>query len=130
MTDRRDPRPARSRDATADPRSLPDASDDIPTVVFVCTGNICRSPMAEAIARTHALSEGVRARFTSAGVSDEEHGNPIDPRAVRQLRSAGYTTAPHVAHRITDAELAEAHLIIGLEEHHVRALRRPPTSGC
>jgi protein-tyrosine phosphatase len=57
-------------------------------------------------------------------VSDEEHGNPIDPRAVTQLRSAGYTPGSHSAHRVTDAELAEADLVIGLEEHHVRALRR------
>nr|WP_281168168.1 low molecular weight protein-tyrosine-phosphatase [Propionicicella superfundia] len=91
----------------------------------MCTGNICRSPMAEFIARGRAERElDVPARFSSAGTSDEEDGNPVDPRAARQLRAAGYATGGHVAHRITGAEIAAADLIVGMEEHHVRALRR------
>ncbi|MDN6021818.1 MAG: low molecular weight phosphotyrosine protein phosphatase, partial [Acidipropionibacterium jensenii] len=43
-----------------------------PSVIFVCWGNICRSPMAERVARRWLADAGVAARVTSAGVSDEE----------------------------------------------------------
>ena len=51
------------------------------SVIFVCWGNICRSPMAEFVARKVFSDEGLDARITSAGVSDEEHGGPMDSRA-------------------------------------------------
>lgn len=94
-------------------------------VVFVCTGNICRSPMAQFIARGRAADElDVPAHFSSAGISDEEEGNPIDPRAARQLRQDGYALSNHVAHQITASELENADILIGMEDHHIRALRR------
>ena len=58
-----------------------------PHVIFVCWGNICRSPMAEAVARHWAERDGVDAVFSSAGVSSEEAGNPMDARAVAALLS-------------------------------------------
>ena len=60
------------------------------TVMTVCTGNICRSPMAEIILRAEFESRGIgedRVRVLSSGVSDEEYGHPIDPRAVHMYRS-------------------------------------------
>ena len=62
------------------------------TVMTVCTGNICRSPMAEIILRAEFESRGIgrgRVRVLSSGVSDEEYGHPIDPRAVRVLQPTG-----------------------------------------
>ena len=52
------------------------------TVMTVCTGNICRSPMAEIILRAEFERRGLgdRVRVMSSGVSDEEYGNPIDRR--------------------------------------------------
>lgn len=94
-------------------------------VVFVCWGNICRSPMAERVARSWAEREGLAGvRFTSAGVSSEETGHPIDPRARRVLRAHGYDADGHRAHRITAAEIAAADLVVGLEPLHVDLLRR------
>ena len=94
-------------------------------VVFVCWGNICRSPMAERIAQGWARREGVSGvRFTSAGVSAEERGNPIDARAARQLRTGGYDATGHRAHRITAAEITAADQVIAMEGHHVELLRR------
>ena len=62
------------------------------TVMTVCTGNICRSPMAEIILRAeferHGLADKVNVE--SSGVSDEEYGNPIDRRAVKVLKERGY----------------------------------------
>lgn len=100
------------------------SSDDV-HVVFVCWGNICRSPMAERVAQGWAERDGVEGvRFTSAGVSSEESGNPIDPRAVAVLAQHGYTTAGHRAHRITADDMADADLVIALEPIHVDRMRR------
>ncbi len=93
-------------------------------VIFVCTGNICRSPMAERVARKRAADEGLDVRFTSAGISDEEWRSPIDPRAQRVLRRAGYDPTNHVAHRITDADAASADLLIALDNGHLSRLTR------
>ena len=59
-------------------------------VLMVCTGNICRSTMAHAVLEQAAARAGVDVVVDSAGVSDEEAGNPIDRRAARVLRDAGY----------------------------------------
>lgn len=94
-------------------------------VVFICWGNICRSPMAERVARGWAEREGLEGvRFTSAGVSSEEIGNPIDRRARRVLDGAGYDSAGHRAQPITASGIREADLVIGLEELHLDRMRR------
>ncbi|MFV0405631.1 MAG: low molecular weight protein-tyrosine-phosphatase [Propioniciclava sp.] len=94
-------------------------------VIFVCWGNICRSPMAERIAEAVAAREGLSGvYFTSAGVSSEESGHPIDPRARRVLAAHGYDGEHHRAHRITADEIAGADLVIGLEQLHVDRMRQ------
>ena len=94
-----------------------------PTIVFVCWGNVCRSPMAETVARAHAAREGVTGvTFTSAGISDEEAGNPIDPRAAAALQRAGYDVGDHRAHRITVDETKAASMLIGMEQLHLDRL--------
>lgn len=67
------------------------------TVMTVCTGNICRSPMAEIILRTEFERRGLadKVNVESSGVSDEEYGNPIDRRAVKVLRERGYELPAH-----------------------------------
>ena len=96
-------------------------------VVFLCLGNICRSPMAERVTRAHAADAGLAdlLRVTSAGASAEEEGNPMDRRARDVLSRHGYdATTPHVAHRITDAEAAGADLLVAAEQRHLDALVR------
>ena len=112
-------------------------------VIMVCTGNICRSAMAEVVLRDRLAAAGSHMRepdgvvVTSAGVSDEERGNPIDSRARRVLAEAGYGTgaddvsratdiviASHSAHRITDAEIAEADLLLAMTDSHWNVLQR------
>lgn len=94
-------------------------------VVFVCWGNICRSPMAERVAQAWAEREGVHGvEFTSAGVSAEESGNPIDSRARRVLTEHGYRADAHRAHRVTASEIAGADLVVGLEQLHLDRMRR------
>ena len=126
------------------PASLPGRRGAGPyRVIMVCTGNICRSAMAEVVLRDRLAAAGSHMRepdgvvVTSAGVSDEEHGNPIDSRARRVLAEAGYGTgaddvsratdiviASHSAHRITDAEIAEADLLLAMTDSHWNVLQR------
>lgn len=101
------------------------AEPDPVRVIFVCWGNICRSPMAERVAVAYAERDGlIGVEFTSAATSSEELGEPIDPRAARTLRQHGYHADDHVAHQIDRAELAKADLVIAMEDLHVERLRR------
>lgn len=94
-------------------------------VLFVCWGNICRSPMAERVALGWAGKERLGpVSFTSAGVSSEETGHAMDPRAARTLRAAGYDPDGHVAHQVTRQEVREADLVIGMEDIHLERIRR------
>jgi len=94
-------------------------------VIFVCWGNICRSPIAERVAEKMAADEGLRGvRFSSAATSTEELGEPMDPRAADVLRRHGYRTGDHVAHQIQPDELAEADLVVAMESLHVDRMRR------
>lgn len=96
-----------------------------PGIVFVCWGNICRSPMAEVVAHAFAARDGLRGvRFSSAGVSAEEAGNPMDERAVAALRAAGYAPGEFRAHRITAEEAEGADMLIGMEQLHLSRLRQ------
>jgi protein-tyrosine phosphatase len=96
-----------------------------PTILFVCWGNICRSPMAEVIARSKAAGEYLNGiEFTSGGVSAEESGHPMDPRAVAVLTQAGYRPGPHTAHKVTAQEIDDADLVIGMEALHLSRLRQ------
>jgi protein-tyrosine phosphatase len=80
--------------------------------------------MAEVVARAYADKAGLKGvTFSSAGVSAEEAGHAIDPRAAATLKAAGYTPGPFTAHRITVAEATSASLLIGMEELHLTKLR-------
>lgn len=93
-------------------------------LVFVCWGNICRSPMAERVARRMVEEKGLDIEVESFGVSDEEAGNPIDRRAARTLIAAGYDAEGHRARRIGAAELEDVDLVVAAEQLHIDRLRR------
>ena len=93
-------------------------------VVFVCWGNICRSPIAERVAQRAAAEAGLKGvEFTSGATSSEELGAPIDQRAAAVLVANGYRAAGHLAHRVTAREVTEADLVIAMEDIHVSKLR-------
>lgn len=95
-----------------------------PHVMFLCHGNICRSPMAEVVARTIAQRQGVDVRFSSTGTSDEEAGHGIDPRAAEVLRDHGYDPGRHTARQITRELVADVDLVVAAEQHHLVRLAR------
>ena len=95
-------------------------------ILFVCLGNICRSPMAEAVMKKLAAERGLSAEFeiASAGTSDEERGNGVYPPAARKLREKGVEVPRRGAVRMTAADYAHYDLLIGMEERNLAAMRR------
>ncbi len=95
-------------------------------VMTVCTGNICRSPMAEVVLRDRLEKAGLgdRVEVTSTGISDEEHGNPIDRRAQRTLREHGYPVPRRAARQVTPTDLTGNDLVLAMTSLHAQALRR------
>jgi protein-tyrosine phosphatase len=92
-----------------------------PTVLFVCSGNYCRSPMAEALARKHLRLAGYDSRIitSSAGTRDVYAGQPPAPLVVEVLRERESDGAAHRPHLITPDEIAQADLILGVAREHV-----------
>lgn len=86
-------------------------------VMFVCHGNICRSAMAERVARQMAEQRGLDIEISSTGISDEEHGNPIDYRARRLLTECGYDADGHSARQLTRQLAQGVDLFVAAERH-------------
>ena len=95
-------------------------------VLFVCHGNICRSPMGEYILKDMVKQAGLQDRFeiASAAVSREEIGNPVYPPARRELAKHGISCDGHAAHQITRRELEYYDAIYYMDESNARYLRR------
>ena len=95
-------------------------------ILFVCHGNICRSPMAEYVMKDLVKKAGLAGRFqiASAAVSREEIGNPVYPPARRELQKHGISCDGHAAHQITRAELDGFDHIYYMDASNARYLRR------
>jgi len=95
-----------------------------PSVLFVCTGNICRSPTAHALLLHKAAALGMRVHADSAAISDEELGNPPDRRALAELRRRGVAMPPHRARQVKPDDFLRFELLLGMTSAHVHALQR------
>ena len=95
-------------------------------IMFVCLGNICRSPMAEFVMKDLVKKAGRAAEFhiASAAVSREESGNPVYPPARRELAKHGIRCDGHAAHQITARELEEYDYIYYMDASNARYLWR------
>lgn len=102
-------------------------------ILFVCHGNICRSPMAEFVMKDMVNKEGLADQFeiASAATSSEEIGNPVYPPARRKLRAHGIGTQANElgvglkrARRITDSDYQEYDYLIGMDSANMRNLMR------
>ena len=94
-------------------------------VVFLCHGNICRSPMAEYIFKHLVEKNNVSHLFeiSSRATSSEEIGNDIYPPAKKTLEKNGVPFIRHYAKRITKNEYEEADYILAMEEFNIYNLR-------
>ena len=95
-------------------------------ILFVCHGNICRSPMAEFVMKDLAKKAGLAAQFhiESAATSREEIGNPVYPPARRKLSERGISCGGHAARQLTKRDYDEYDLLIGMDSANLRNMHR------
>ena len=95
-------------------------------ILFICHGNICRSPMAEFVMKDLVDKAGASGQFliAIAAVSREEIGNPVYPPARRELKKHGISCDGHAAHQITRRELEEYDYIFYMDRSNAHYLRR------
>jgi protein-tyrosine phosphatase len=93
-------------------------------VVFVCTGNICRSPMAEVVFRWFAESVGLGDRVvsTSAGTGDWHVGERADRRTLAALERHGFDATTHRSRQFGYRDFDENDLVVALDTGHERVL--------
>ena len=101
----------------------------VPRVLFICTGNICRSPTAQALLLHRAAEAGLAVQVDSAAISDEERGNPFDVRAATELRRRGVPVHAHGARQVRAADFGRFDWLIGMTRGHDAALRRLAPAG-
>lgn len=99
-------------------------------ILFICHGNICRSPMAEFVMKDLAEKEGVSGLFhiESAATSTEEiwggRGNPVYPPARRKLAEHGLSCEGKRARQVTRSDYGKYDMIIGMDDANLRNMRR------
>ncbi len=96
--------------------------------LFVCTGNICRSPMAEAVFRHKVALAGLAWEGDSAGTHNYHAGETPDPRTLKVCREYGIDVGGMVARQVRDGDFAGFDVIYGMDRGHVDSLLRlcPP----
>lgn len=95
-------------------------------ILFVCHGNICRSPMAEFILKDMVRKAGISEQFeiASAATSTEEIGNPLYYAARQILMQHGIACSGHQARQLTRADGDQYDLLIGMDNANIRNMRR------
>ena len=99
-----------------------------PSVLFVCTGNICRSPTAEGILRKRIEELGLDVAVDSAGTHGYHVGDAPDPRSVRAAARRGYSIGELRARKLTSEDFERFDFVVALDDEHMRLMRRncPP----
>lgn len=100
-------------------------------ILFVCHGNICRSPMAELVMKELVRRQGLAQQILveSAATSTEEIGNPIHRGTVRRLQEAGIPLGDHRAVQMTQADYGQYDYLLGMDSRNVENMRRIAGSG-
>lgn len=95
-------------------------------VLFVCHGNICRSPMAEFVMKDMVRKRGLENEFhvESAATSREELGNPVYPPVRKILAEHGITCEGHAARQMTAADYNNFDLLIGMDSANLANMRK------
>lgn len=92
------------------------------SILFVCMGNICRSPVVEGIARAQFARAGLAIEVASAGIESHHVGRPADRRAIASALAHGYDIAAHRARQVDAAMLRCFERVLAMDELNMREL--------
>jgi protein-tyrosine phosphatase len=92
-------------------------------VLFVCTGNICRSPTAEGVLRRLAEKMDIPVQVESAGTHDYHVGNPPDARAQKHARGRGYDLSAQRARQLRRRDFEEFDLLVAMDRGHLEIMQ-------
>lgn len=95
-----------------------------PGVLFVCLGNICRSPTAEYVARAEFAKRGVHVPVASRGLGNWHVGQGADPRAVAVARAEGFDLSPHRARQFHEDDFSRFAMVLAVDRATLAELRR------
>lgn len=95
-------------------------------ILFVCLGNICRSPTVEGVARELARREAAHLDlfFDSAGTADYHVGDPPDARSIRAAQARGYDISALRARQLRRADFLEFDLLLAMDEDNLAGMLR------
>lgn len=102
---------------------MPDQNSIRPAILFVCLGNICRSPMAEGALRSAAAKAGLEIRIDSAGTADYHIGSAPDPRAIAAARTNGVDISGLKARQLAAEDFRNFTHIFGLDKANMEGIR-------
>ncbi|MGK9169406.1 low molecular weight phosphotyrosine protein phosphatase [Inquilinus limosus] len=98
-------------------------------LLFVCTGNICRSPTAEAVMRAKLAAAGLDHAVDSAGTHGFHAGEPPHPPAIRAAAERGYDLRPLRARKLERADFRRFDLLLAMDHTHLGRMRRLAIAG-
>ena len=94
-----------------------------PKVLFICLGNICRSPTAEAVFKARAAAAGLKVHAESAGTSGWHIGEAPDPRSIEAGEARGYSFAGQASRKVIRADFGNFDHILAMDHNNVTALK-------
>jgi protein-tyrosine phosphatase len=104
---------------------------NVRNILFVCLGNICRSPLVEAVARKRLAEAGLKVQVASCGTGGWHAGEQADPRMRAAAAGAGYELGAHRARQLTMEDFERYDLLLAMDSDNLREMRRmvAPESG-
>ncbi|WP_109124437.1 low molecular weight protein-tyrosine-phosphatase [Dyella sp. C11] len=96
---------------------------ETPSVLFVCLGNICRSPLVEAVARQRCEQAGIAVSLASCGTGSWHVGKGADHRMVQAAADAGYDLAPHRARQVRTADFDDFDWVLAMDQDNLETLQ-------
>ena len=94
------------------------------SILFVCTGNICRSPTAEGVLKSLCKEQGIELHIESAGLGDWHVGDPPDQRAQHHAKNRGYDLSAQRARQVRAEDFERFDMILAMDRGHLRALQK------